>query len=111
MNNKNRTHAKKGDFVQIHLIILKPEERVKKLPESTKRVPYEAWVKGILIGKTATIGDTVRIKSFIGREITGTLASINPSYNHGFGDPQPELVQVGLEAWLGDQKSKEEQEE
>ncbi len=103
----NKKHANRGDLVQIHLVILKPEERVKKLPDSTKRVPYEAWVKGILIDKRATIGDTVHIKSFIGREITGTLAGINPSYNHNFGEPQPELVQVGLETWLGEQEQKE----
>lgn len=108
MKSKNNDRAKKGDLVQVYLVILKPEERVKKLPECTKRVPYEAWVKGILIDESAVIGDRVRIKSFIGREITGTMTGINPGYNHNFGLPQPELVQIGLEAWLETRKTEED---
>ena len=38
--------AKKGDWVQVHQIILKPEERTAKIPEETKKVPLELWVKG-----------------------------------------------------------------
>jgi hypothetical protein len=106
MNNKNVPYAKKGDLVQIHLIILKPEERVKNIPDSTKKVPYEAWIKGFLMDRKAVIGDTVHIKSFIGREIKGTLTRINPGYDHDFGTPQSELAAVGLETWLGDHESR-----
>lgn len=99
MANETPRIAKKGDFVQIHVVILRPEERTEKLPECTKKVPYEGWVKGFLLEDLATIGDKVRIRSFIGRELTGTLVKINPSYNHDFGQPQPELLTVGIEAW------------
>ena len=40
--------AKKGDWVQIHNIVLKPEERSSALPEDTKKHPLEMWVKGYL---------------------------------------------------------------
>ena len=109
MKNKDTPSAKEGDLVQIHLIILKPQERVTNIPDSTKKVPYEAWIKGFLIDQKAVIGDTVRIKSFIGREIKGTLTRINPGYNHDFGTPQSELATVGLETWLGDQESRGEE--
>ena len=38
--------AKKGDWVRIHKIILKAEERTGKLPEDTQKVPLEMWTKG-----------------------------------------------------------------
>lgn len=91
--------AKRGDLVQIHLLILQPEERAEKLPECTKRVPYEGWVKGVLLEEKAELGSTVHIRTFIGREITGKLESINPRYEHDFGDPQPELSDIGQQAW------------
>ena len=40
--------AKKGDWVQIHNIVLTPEERSSALPEDTKSHPLEMWVKGYL---------------------------------------------------------------
>jgi hypothetical protein len=33
--------AKKGDWVQIKRIVLKPEERSSNVPEDTSRVPLE----------------------------------------------------------------------
>ncbi len=41
--------AKKGDWVQIHQIVLKPEERAPQVPEDTKKVPLEFWVKGYAV--------------------------------------------------------------
>ncbi len=94
--------AKKGDLVQIHKIILKPDQRPDSLPESTKSVPYECWIKGFLLNGKAAIGDEVRIETFIGREISGTLYTVSPVYDHNFGLPQNELLTVGNETrqWL-----------
>ena len=89
--------AAKGDLVQIHKVVLKPEQRPETLPESTKAVPYEAWIKGFLLNAKAKVGDTVRIETFAGRELSGTLEVVNPKYEHNFGKPRPELLRIGME--------------
>ncbi len=89
--------AIKGDLVQIHKVILTPEQRPKELPESTKTVPYEGWIKGFLLDNEAIIGDTVRIETFIGRQLSGVLVEVNPEYRHNFGRPRPELLSIGRE--------------
>ncbi len=89
--------AKRGDLVQIHKIILEPDQRPENLPSSTKSVPYECLIKGFLIDEDANIGDEVKIETFIGREISGTLYQANPTYDHNFGEPQKELLSIGNE--------------
>ncbi len=90
--------ARKGDLVLIHQIILAPEQRAANIPESTKRVPYEMWLKGFLLEEEGKIGDTVRVETFIGRELSGTLVEVNPTYSHNFGRPPLELIRASLEA-------------
>jgi hypothetical protein len=90
--------VRRGDLVQIHVVVLRPEERTANIPDCTKAVPYEAWVKGFLLDESARIGDPVRIKTFAGRELQGELSAIEPAYGHGFGKPPAELVQASLEA-------------
>jgi hypothetical protein len=89
--------AKKGDFVQIHRIVLEPNQRPDTLPASTKGVPYEGWIKGFLVNESANIGEEVKIRTFIGRELSGTLCQVNPIYDHNFGTPQRELLSIGDE--------------
>jgi hypothetical protein len=89
--------AKIGDLVQIHKIILKPDQRPDSLPDSTKSVPYECWIKGFLLNDEAGRGEEVQIETFIGREISGTLVSVNPAYDHSFGLPQKELLSIERE--------------
>ena len=91
--------ARKGDLVQVHLIVLEPGERPANLPEATRSVPYEGWVNGFLLEEQAEIGQMVRIETFIGRQLSGVLAEINPLYEHNFGKPQPEINLIGREAW------------
>ena len=90
--------AKRGDLVQIHKIILKPEERAPNLPSDTRSVPYEGWIKGFLMDEEATLGDGVRVETLIGRECSGTLCAVNPVYDHHFGEPQKEILTIGEEA-------------
>ena len=90
--------AKKGDLVQIHKTILKPEERSPNLPSDTRSVPYEGWIKGFLMDEEATLGDVVKVKTFIGRECAGILCAVNPVYDHNFGAPQKEILTIGEEA-------------
>jgi 2-amino-4-ketopentanoate thiolase alpha subunit len=96
--------AKRGDLVQIHRIILEPEKRSDSLPACTKTVPYECWIKGFLLNEEACLGENVKIETFIGREIMGTLFQINPIYEHDFGKPIKELLSIAKE--LTKQKGK-----
>jgi hypothetical protein len=88
--------AKKGDWVQIHQIVLKPEERAPQVPEDTKKVPLELWVKGIALHE-AKIGQQIEIETTTGRRVKGELAAVNPRYEHDFGDFVPELLKVDMQ--------------
>jgi hypothetical protein len=89
-------NVKAGTYVQIHRVELKPEERTGKIPEDTKKVPLESWVKGFL--KTdGKIGETVLIETVTQRQIEGELIAVNPTYNYGFGKTYlPDLLIVGM---------------
>jgi 2-amino-4-ketopentanoate thiolase alpha subunit len=99
MAESTSASARKGDLVQVHILVLPPGARAANLPEATRAVPYEGWVKGYLKETSAEIGGRVHIESMIGRELEGTLVEINPGYDHDFGEPQPDLNQVGPESW------------
>jgi hypothetical protein len=88
--------AKKGDWVQIHIVVLKPGERSEKVPEDTQKVPLELRAKGF-IERDANKGEQVDIITYTGRKLNGTLVAINPEYGHDFGRPVPELVNIGRE--------------
>lgn len=81
---------KAGTWVQIHKIILTPNERAPHLPADTKLVPLEIWIKGTLL-KDSKIGKPAEIKTVTGRIETGTLVQANPHYSHSFGNDVPEL--------------------
>ena len=98
MSKEQPQNALRGDLVQIHKVILTPGQRPENIPASTKAVPYEGWIKGFLLDDEAKIGDTVGIETFIGRQLSGTLVEVNPTYAHNFGKPQPALLLAGIEA-------------
>lgn len=85
--------AKKGEWVRIHKVILKAEERTGKLPPDTQACPLEMWTKGYLLAD-AEIGDEVEIESVNGRHETGTLIEVNPYYEHDYGKCVPELLAI-----------------
>ncbi|HPH97380.1 MAG TPA: 2-amino-4-oxopentanoate thiolase subunit OrtA [Anaerolineaceae bacterium] len=87
----------KGTWVEIEQIVLKPEERAANLPEETRKVPYVLRVSGFLV-EDAEMDTEVHIKTIIGRELSGTLKVVNPSYTHSFGNTVPELLTIGTEA-------------
>lgn len=90
--------AVRGDWVQIHNVVLTPEERTGHLPDDTKRVPLESWVKGF-VQTDAVLGDEVEIETRCGRRVRGELVAINPGYEYGFGDVYvPELLGIGRQA-------------
>ena len=86
--------AKKGDWVQIHNIVLAPEERSDSLPEDTKIHPLEMWVKGWL-QRDAAIGEEVEVITRTGRHATGRLVDEAPYFQHNFGFLVPEVLKIG----------------
>ena len=85
---------KKDSWVQIHKIILESSERAPQVPDDTKKVPLEMWVKGMLI-EDAEIEDHVTIKTMTGRIEKGTLIAVNPSFKHTYGEVVPEILKIG----------------
>ena len=86
--------AKKNDYVRIHRNILEAVERTGKLPEDTKSVPLEMWVKGWLQEEEAAIGDTVTVKTVVGRLETGELMEERPCYALNYGEYVPEILEI-----------------
>lgn len=85
-----------GTWVEIHRVILRPDERAPAIPEDTRTVPLEMRVKGFLV-EDRTIGEEAQIVTAAGRRLSGVLTEANPVYAHGFGAPIPELSGVGSE--------------
>lgn len=83
----------KGEWVLIHKIILQSSQRAPQVPDDTKLVPLEMWVKGFL-KEDAEVGDEVTVITRTKREETGTLLEANPYYKHSYGKFVPELLQV-----------------
>jgi hypothetical protein len=96
----------KGTWVQIRSVVLRPEERTGNLPEETKKVPLEMWVKGTLL-EAAELGSVARIRTVTGREVTGTLCAIEPAYRHDYGAYVPEIRQITeiIQATLREKRS------
>jgi hypothetical protein len=85
--------AKKGDWVEIHNIILQPAQRAPQVPDDTRSVPLEMWVKGF-ITQDARVGEYVEIETVTGRRVKGALTIVNPPYFHSFGNFVPELLKI-----------------
>lgn len=86
--------AKKGEWVMVHNIVLTPDQRAPQVPDDTKKVPLEMWVKGYA-QTDCNKGDKIEIETITGRKVTGTLVEIAPTYTHSFGNHIPELLQIG----------------
>lgn len=86
--------AKKGDWVRIHSVVLKAEERTAKLPEDTQKCDLEQWTKGFLQEESAKVGDQVTVVTAVGRTEKGTLLEENPHYTHSYGEFVPEIIEI-----------------
>jgi hypothetical protein len=85
-----------GTWVEIRAVILPAGERAPRVPEDTARVPLEMRAKGFL-AEAAEIGAEAEVLTTTGRRLRGTVTVANPSYDHGFGAPLPELLEIGGE--------------
>ena len=81
-------------WVEIEKIILAPEDRAPSVPEDTNRVPYVMRASGFLQADSE-LGQIVKIRTMIGRELEGKLITVNPSYSHSFGKVVPEILKIG----------------
>lgn len=85
-----------GTWVEIHHTVLAVGERAPQVPEDTARVPLELRVRGTLVAP-ARPGDEVTVTTAAGRQLRGVLCAVNPPYNHGFGAPLAELLDIRVE--------------
>lgn len=85
-----------GDWVQIRTVVLPAGERAKQVPPETQKVPLLMFNKGFA-DHEAEMGEIVHITTVIGQKLEGELTTINPRYTHDYGDPVPELIQIGQE--------------
>ncbi|MBQ9960865.1 MAG: 2-amino-4-ketopentanoate thiolase [Firmicutes bacterium] len=85
--------VKKGEWVRIHSVVLKADERTAKLPDDTQKCDLQMWTKGFL-QEDAEIGDVVTVKTASNRLEKGTLIEVNPYYTHSYGTFVPEIVQI-----------------
>lgn len=88
--------CKKDDWVEIHYVVLEACERTGDIPEDTRKVPLECWIKG-WAEKEGTVGEEVTIRTPANRYVKGTLTRINPEYTHTFGPCASELSAIGQE--------------
>ena len=85
--------VKKGEWVRIHRVVLKAEERTAKIPEDTKKTDLQMWTKGELL-QDAEIGDEVEVKTAANRIEHGTLIEVHPYYTHSYGKFVPEIIEI-----------------
>lgn len=85
--------VRKGEWVRIHKVILRADERTARLPEDTQKCDLEMWTKGFL-QEDAEIGEEVTIKTAVGRKETGTLIEVHPYYTHSYGKFVPEIIEI-----------------
>ena len=90
------TKVNRGTWVQIEQVLLTPAERAPTLPEDTRQVPYVLRVSGFLL-EDAELEKDARIRTLIGRELSGALKTVNPSYTHSFGETVPELLEIAID--------------
>jgi 2-amino-4-ketopentanoate thiolase alpha subunit len=83
-----------GTWVELERVILKPGERAPGIPADTASVPFAARVRGFLVA-AAPIGTTAEVRTQAERVVTGRLRAVLPRNPADFGDPSPELLQVG----------------
>lgn len=85
-----------GTWVQVKDVILPPEGRAPQVPDDTKRVPLEMYVRGFLTAE-GELNQRVTIKTPAGRLVEGLLVDAAPAHTHSFGKTVPEMQRIGLE--------------
>lgn len=89
--------AVRGQWVQIHKIILPAGERAPQVPPETRAVPLEMRVKGFLLAEEGVVGAEVTVETVTGRHVQGKLVDCRPAYDHSFGPLPAVLAGIGRE--------------
>ncbi|MGX7023272.1 2-amino-4-oxopentanoate thiolase subunit OrtA [Vagococcus hydrophili] len=84
---------KKNEWVQVHSVVLTSDQRAPQVPDDTKSVPLEMWVKGFLT-EDAELGEMVTVKTVTGRLVEGKLIQVHPTFRHSFGEFVPEILEI-----------------
>lgn len=85
-----------GTWVELHAVVLPAGGRAPQVPPETQAVPLELAVKGRLVAEAA-IDERAEVATPAGRRVRGILRAVLPAYTHGFGPPEPALLEVGRE--------------
>ncbi|MBN1983618.1 MAG: 2-amino-4-ketopentanoate thiolase [Chitinivibrionales bacterium] len=85
--------AMKDDWVEISSIVLKPQERAAHIPPETAAVPLMMRCRGYALTEAQT-GEAISIRTLAGRILSGTLESVHPAFDHGFGQCVTALMQI-----------------
>ncbi|MDV3428300.1 MAG: 2-amino-4-ketopentanoate thiolase [Bacillota bacterium] len=88
---------RKGTYVEIEEIVLKPEERASHLPEDTKAVPLKVWIRGFCQNDCET-GEEAEIVTATGRLVKGIVTQEKPRYTHDYGEYVEEIENIGKQA-------------
>lgn len=86
-----------GSWVEIRRVVLPAGQRAPQVPDDTQAVDLEMRAKGFLLA-AARPGEAATIRTAAGRELHGTLARVNPPYDHSFGAPIAGLSAIGGQA-------------
>jgi 2-amino-4-ketopentanoate thiolase alpha subunit len=86
-----------GSWVEVRQIVLPAGQRSPGVPSDTSQVDFVARVRGFLV-EPAALGAEASVRTLIGREVRGFLAEVNPRNPADFGNPIPELLQLGADA-------------
>jgi hypothetical protein len=86
-----------GSWVEIQQVVLRAGQRAPNVPPDTAEVDFVARIRGFLVA-SAPIGADATVRTLVGREVTGVLTAVNPRNPADFGDPVPELLELGARA-------------
>ncbi len=86
-----------GSWVEIQQVVLRAGERAPNVPPDTAQVDFVARIRGFLLAP-ALFGDDVTVRTLVGREVSGVLTEVNPRNPADFGNPVPELLDLGSRA-------------
>lgn len=90
-------HVAAGSWVEIRQVVLVAGNRAPNVPADTAATDFVARIRGFLV-ESGPIGGESKVRTLLGREVTGELSAVNPRNPADFGDPVPELLQLGLAA-------------
>jgi hypothetical protein len=86
-----------GAWVEVSQVVLPAGGRAPNVPQDTAETDFVARIRGFL-AEAASLGDDVRVRTLLGREVGGRLTGVNPRNPADFGDPVPELLALGVAA-------------